>query len=109
MVHGQDPLVGHDALARLLDRDGRRPEHQVGTDACASGSTTSRRTRIGSTTSMRIGPTSVLRSKGIRPDAKRRVLHALVHDAERGVDDAAYGVMAHRRPLEEVAALVLVR
>ena len=56
--------------ARLLDRDGAGPEHEVGRTARARWA----RRRSGAPaaarrTSIRIGPISVARSRGIRPDA----------------------------------------
>ena len=63
--------------------------------------------RIGSSTSTRIGPIVVDRSSGIAPEANMECSTPSMHEAEGGVDDAAHGIVAHRRAEVEVAVALM--
>ncbi len=73
------------------------------------GATVNRSTRIGSTTSMRIGPDARGPIDRHAPGREDGVLDAVDDDAERGVDDAEHRVVPHRAAdVEGAVALVSV-
>ena len=63
--------------------------------------------RIGSKTSIRIGPTLVDRSDGMTPDAKTRVFDSVAHDAERAIDHTSHRVVPHCGSEKEAAVLLV--
>ena len=107
VVHGQQALGGDDALAGLLDGDGRVAEGEVAGDAVLVGldDVADGAHRVDHLEAD--GPDGGGAVEGHGTRGEHRVLDAVEHDAEGGVDDATHRVVAHGGAEVEVAVLLV--